>query len=68
MIILCRFFGCDDCISRKMCNFAVVNPSEEQQGVTDNEKKELMGQQDAADDEKKRLRGIKTVLTAAGRD
>ena len=43
MIILCRFFGFDDCINGKMCNYVVLNPSEEHQGVTDNEKKELRG-------------------------
>jgi hypothetical protein len=54
VIILCRFFGFDDCISRKMCNFAVMNQNE--------------GQQDVPDKEKKELRGIGTLPTTKRRD
>ena len=35
--------------------------------IPEYEKEGIEGLQDAADDEKKRLRGLKTVLTAAGR-
>ena len=42
MIILCRFFGFDDCINGKMCNYAVVNLGEGYHDVYDNEKKEFL--------------------------